>query len=172
MCVKLDPCGPELLSGRNPCHWAEGSLWTPRMNWYKELVRTLPVNSLGRFPCSLRELRSSSWVLSPRKVMLPYFSSEGAQASAVFPVVECSSIPRSRNQGLLQVLSVGLENETCRLCKQEWNLHYTGACELLKGSTLGPQIVDCDKVIEYLCCSPSQPCFWMLISLIKDAKWF
>lgn len=48
--------------------------------------------------------------------MLPYFSSEGAQASAVFPVVECSSVPRSSNQGILQVLSVELENETCRLC--------------------------------------------------------
>ena len=44
--------------------------------------------------------------------MLPYFSSEGAQASAVFPVVECSSVPRSSNQGILQVLSVELENET------------------------------------------------------------
>ena len=53
---------------------------------------------------------------SPRKAMLPCLSSEGAQASAGFPVVECSSIPRSRNQGTLQVLSVGLENETCRLC--------------------------------------------------------
>ena len=84
VCVKLDPCGPELLSGRNPCHWAEGILWTPRMSWYKELVRTLAVNRLGRFPCSQRQLRSSSWVLplgrqcspvSPLRVLKPVLGS-------------------------------------------------------------------------------------------------
>ena len=76
--------------------------------------------------------------------MLPYFSSAGAQASTVFPVVGYSSSPRSKNQGILQVLNVGLENEICRLCVNRNEAFIMLGPVSYSKVPLSPQIEDCD----------------------------
>lgn len=87
------------------------------------------------------------------------------------PQLSYRSLPRSKIQEFSRVYALCLRMYLQALGYQELHLNCIRLCELLKGNTLDPQIVGCDQVTEYPYCFPNQPCFWMLMSLIKVAKW-
>ena len=70
------------------------------------------------------------------------------------------------------VWCVMLENEPVDSGLSEINLSYLGACEWLGGCIWTRKLQVMNKLLNIHVASPISRIFWMLISLIKAAKWF